>query len=83
MGENCGNVPARIKAVLKNFLESFARIRFVPVYTTSRHFAGSKCRSTFRTLFRLGTLGVKSGVFSNSPMASGKWHVSYGVPVPK
>ncbi|GFY34524.1 hypothetical protein TNCV_2822101 [Trichonephila clavipes] len=29
---------------------------------------GSKCRSIFRTLFRLGTLGVKSGVFSNSSM---------------
>ncbi|GFU09999.1 hypothetical protein TNCV_1797031 [Trichonephila clavipes] len=45
-----------------------ARIRFVPVYTASRHFAGSKCRSIFRTLFRLGTLGVKSEVFSISPM---------------
>ncbi|GFU63255.1 hypothetical protein TNCV_2865951 [Trichonephila clavipes] len=30
--------------------------------------AGSKCRSIFRTLFRLRTLGVKKGVFSNSPM---------------
>ncbi|GFW74506.1 hypothetical protein TNCV_2414051 [Trichonephila clavipes] len=45
-----------------------AQIRFVPVYTTKRHFAGSKCRPIFRTLFQLGTLGVKSGVFSNSPM---------------
>ncbi|GFV32183.1 hypothetical protein TNCV_1674711 [Trichonephila clavipes] len=44
------------------------RIRFVPVYTATRQIAGSKCRSIFRTLFRLGTLGVKSGVFSYSPM---------------
>ncbi|GFU21207.1 hypothetical protein TNCV_3527961 [Trichonephila clavipes] len=26
------------------------RIRFLPVYTTNRHFAGSKCRSKFHTL---------------------------------
>ncbi|GFY00448.1 hypothetical protein TNCV_1664871 [Trichonephila clavipes] len=44
------------------------RIRFVPVYTTTRQNASSKCRSIFRTLFRLGTLGVKKRVFSNSPM---------------
>ncbi|GFV09408.1 hypothetical protein TNCV_1825191 [Trichonephila clavipes] len=44
------------------------RIRFVPVYTATRQFAGSECRSIFRTLFRRGTLGVKRGVFSDSPM---------------
>ncbi|GFT44905.1 hypothetical protein TNCV_463181 [Trichonephila clavipes] len=35
---------------------------------TGTKIAGSKCRSIFRTLFRLGTLGVKRRVFSNSPM---------------
>ncbi|GFX40663.1 hypothetical protein TNCV_1217861 [Trichonephila clavipes] len=44
------------------------RIRFVPVYTATRQNPGSKCMSIFRTLFRLGTLGVKRRVFSNSPM---------------
>ncbi|GFV60043.1 uncharacterized protein TNCV_874501 [Trichonephila clavipes] len=44
------------------------RIRFVPVYTATRQIAGSKCRYIFRTLFRLGTLGIKRVVFSNSPM---------------
>ncbi|GFV61833.1 hypothetical protein TNCV_821941 [Trichonephila clavipes] len=60
------------------------RIRFVSVYTTTRQYAGTnplcsrlhddpaKCRLEmqvyFRTLFRLGTLGVKRRVFSNSPM---------------
>ncbi|GFV34989.1 uncharacterized protein TNCV_4053071 [Trichonephila clavipes] len=43
------------------------RIRFVPVYTATRQIASSKCRSIFCTLFRLGTLGVKRRVFSNSP----------------
>ncbi|GFS89707.1 hypothetical protein TNCV_633121 [Trichonephila clavipes] len=44
------------------------RIRFVPVYTATRQNPGSKCRGIFHTLFRLGTLGVKRRVFSNSPM---------------
>ncbi|GFU83770.1 hypothetical protein TNCV_2266911 [Trichonephila clavipes] len=44
------------------------RIRFVPVYTATRQNPGSKCRDIFHTLFRLGTLGVKRRVFSNSPM---------------
>ncbi|GFW71345.1 hypothetical protein TNCV_537631 [Trichonephila clavipes] len=44
------------------------RIRFVPDYTTTRQNACWKCRSIFRTLFRLGALGVKRRVFSNSPM---------------
>ncbi|GFW22688.1 DUF5641 domain-containing protein [Trichonephila clavipes] len=44
------------------------RIRFGPIYTTTRHFADSKCRSVFCSRFRPGTLGVKCGAFSNSPM---------------
>ncbi|GFW45777.1 hypothetical protein TNCV_4494981 [Trichonephila clavipes] len=40
----------------------------LPVYIATRQNPGSKCRGIFHTLFRLGTLGVKRRVFSNSPM---------------
>ncbi|GFX46662.1 hypothetical protein TNCV_4038131 [Trichonephila clavipes] len=51
------------------------RIRFVPVYTATRQNPGSKCRSIFCSLFRLGTLGVKRRVFSTASANQivGKW----------
>ncbi|GFU53359.1 hypothetical protein TNCV_2953871 [Trichonephila clavipes] len=36
--------------------------------TTTRHFAGSKCRSKICSRFRPGALEVKCGEFSYSPM---------------
>ncbi|GFX01423.1 hypothetical protein TNCV_1863971 [Trichonephila clavipes] len=63
------------------------RIRFVPVYTTTRYLAGTKYRSKFRTLFRLGTSGidrvqyfVRGGFVSHRSRASSK-HLYSHLPV--
>ncbi|GFX71251.1 uncharacterized protein TNCV_3410211 [Trichonephila clavipes] len=46
------------------------RIRFVPVYTATRDFADSKCRSRFRTLFRLGRQRVSTYYMTVPTMSS-------------